>query len=149
MEKEFKYKETDIKGSINLIEDCKNHYVYNINVAKENDLDIIIKGIRENKCSVDIIKELPCVTADNLHSIYCAIKDVRNDVEPNEIPIFEKHFEALLVSYGFDFGKYAKQRRYCKKILDDRYSLFCDIIEKFIKFLDNSSQDTIDLILNS
>lgn len=148
--KEFHYNESDIKGSANLIDDCKNHYTYLKSNANESDIDVIINGVKNNASNVDIIRQLPNVTADNLHSIICGIKDVRNNVEIDEIPIFQKHMYSLLHSFGFDINNY-KLRTKVKNRLNccDEYSLLLDVLENFVKFCNSANQDVIDLIFNS
>ena len=145
--KVYHYSESDIKGSLNLIEDCKNNYVYLQANSKESDIDIIINGVTNNLDSIEIIKQLPNVTADNLHSIMCGIKDVRNSTPINEIPIFQKHMFSLLLSYGFDFDNYkirtkVKNRLACY----DEYELLCDVLETFVKFCNSYNSDVIDMI---
>ena len=145
--KEFHYNESDIKGSVNLIEDCKNHFTYIKTCAKESDIDVIINGVQNNASNIDIIRQLPNVTADNLHSIMCGIKDVRNNVDINEKPIFEKHLFALLHSFGFDINNYkirtkVKNRLACY----DEYELLCDVLQTFVKFCNSYDNDVIDMI---
>ena len=145
--KEFHYNESDIKGSLNLIEDCKNHYTYIKTCVQESDIDVIINGVRNNVSNIDIIKQLPNVTADNLHSVVCGIKDIRNNVDIDEIPIFQKHMFALLHSFGFDFANYkirtkVKNRLACY----DEYELLCDVLETFVKFCNANNNDVIDMI---
>jgi len=145
--KEFHYNESDIKGSSNLIEDCKNHYTYIKTCVKDNDLDIIINGVVNNLDSIEIVKQLPNVTADNLHSIMCAIKDVRNSVPIDEKPIFQKHLFALLLSFGFDLDNYkirtkVKNRLACY----DEYELLCDVLQTFVRFCNANNNDVIEML---
>lgn len=148
--KEYHYSESDIKGSINLIEDCKNHYVYLNSCSKENDLDIIIEGVKSNLSNVDIVRQLPNVSADNLHSIMCGIKDVRNNVAIDEIPIFQKHLFNLLTTYGFDINNYKIRTKVENRLACyDEYELLCDVLKNFVKFCNTCNQDVIDLIFNT
>lgn len=147
--KEFHYHENDIKGSFNLIEDCKNHYIYLNTTPKDSDIDIIKSGITNGLNNLQIIEQLPKVTCDNLASIYKGIDYLRNVVDVDEQYFFEKHMKSLLCSLGFDFKKYQIQRRHNVSIMNSDYNLFCDILESFVKFLNKSNQDVIDLILNS
>lgn len=145
--KEFHYSHEDIKGSPFLIEDCKNHYVYKTTLAQESDIDVIINGVKNNLDSVEIVKQLPNVTADNLHSIMCGIKDVRNNVRIDEIPIFVKHMNSLLVSYGFDFENYKVRTKVKNRLCCyDEYALLCDVLETFVKFCNSYNNDVIDMI---
>lgn len=147
--KEYRYNISDLKGSINLIEDCKNHLTYCNTLKSESDLDIILNGINNNQSNVDIIKQLHNVTSDNVYSIYNGIKCLRNDNGVNEILAFQNHFRALLLSFGFDFDKMVSVSK--AHIKADRYadinSLLIDVVELFCKFCQKYDYDIIDILL--
>lgn len=147
--KEYTYNISDLKGSINLIEDCKNHLTYCNTLKSESDLDIILNGINNNQSNVDIIKQLPNVTSDNVYSIYNGIKCIRNDNGINEQLAFQHHFTALLTSFGFDFEKmisHSKAHIKAEKWADIN-SLLVDVVEMFCKFCQKQDYDIIDILL--
>lgn len=147
--KEFHYSENDIKGSPNLIEDCKNHFTYVKTIAEQNDFEIILNGVKNNLDSIDIVRQLPNITADNLHSVMCGIKDVRNSTPADEIPIFTKHLFSLLTTYGFDVNNYKIRTKATNRIdCLDEYELLLDVLQNFVKFCNTANQDVIDLIFN-
>lgn len=149
--KEFHYSENDIKGSLNLIEDCKNHYTYIKSCAQESDLDVIINGVKNNLDTVDILKQLSNVSADNLHSIFCGIKDLRQNVSVDDKSIFTVHFINLLYEMGFDLYKFEQHTLCNKKIgidCNDSYTLLLALISVFVKFCQSKEFDLVDFILN-
>ena len=118
--------------------------------SKECDLDVILNGINANLNDIDIVKQLPNITSDNLYSVINGIKAVRNQVPVNEKLAFQKHFTSLLLSFGFDFDKMlnCSKAHYKAKNYADYDDLLIDIVEMFCKWCKSRNFDIIDILLS-